>query len=136
MTKQATGYRHLEKLIKEFENMRTKSVHTNIIAKDWKKLAINGMPSLTRVCVWEMPFPVQAYTTGSPNTGATNESGFNTLPGGRRNAYFKDFQGFRGSAYFWASEARSAMGVSYNSTGYVHYSMSGTDGISVRCVKD
>jgi uncharacterized protein (TIGR02145 family) len=72
----------------------------------------------------------------SPNTGATNESGFNALPGGKRNAYYKDSQGFRSSAYFWASEAGSAMGVSYNSTGYVHYSMSGTDGISVRCVKD
>jgi uncharacterized protein (TIGR02145 family) len=72
----------------------------------------------------------------SPNTGATNESGFNALPGGKRNTYYKDYQYFRSSAYFWASEARSAMRVSYNSEDFIHESLSATDGISVRCIKD
>ena len=31
------------------------------------RLAIDHMPSLTKVCVWVMPFPVSAYTDGSPN---------------------------------------------------------------------
>ena len=34
---------------------------------------INGMPSLTKVCVWEVPFPVEAYITGSPNIYYTTD---------------------------------------------------------------
>lgn len=37
------------------------------------QLAINGMQSLTRVCVWKIPFPVEAYTTGSPNIYYTTD---------------------------------------------------------------
>jgi uncharacterized protein (TIGR02145 family) len=72
----------------------------------------------------------------SPNTGATNESGFNALPGGFRNAYYKDFQRFRISGHFWHSEPADAMRVTYSSEDVIHGSLSQNDGASVRCIKD
>lgn len=72
----------------------------------------------------------------TPNTGATNESGFNALPGGFRNAYYKDFQHFRSAGHFWHSESADAMRVTYSSEDVIHGSMSQNDGLSVRCVKD
>jgi uncharacterized protein (TIGR02145 family) len=36
----------------------------------------------------------------SPNAGATNETGFNALPGGYRNSYYNDFQMFRKGGYY------------------------------------
>lgn len=71
-----------------------------------------------------------------PNTGATDESGFNALPGGFRNAYYKDFQSFRGSGYFWHSKWSDAMRVDYSSEDVIHCTMSPHDGLSVRCVRD
>lgn len=71
-----------------------------------------------------------------PNTGATNESGFNALPGGFRNTYYKDFQRFRVSGHFWHSVSSDAMGVTYLTEDVIHGSMSQNDGLSVRCVRD
>jgi uncharacterized protein (TIGR02145 family) len=68
--------------------------------------------------------------------GATNESGFNGLPGGFRNAYYKDFQAFRSTGFFWSSQAGSAMGITYQSVDVTHGSMSMANGLSVRCIKD
>lgn len=72
----------------------------------------------------------------NPNTGATNESGFNALPGGFRNAYYKDFQRFRVSGHFWHSEPTDAMRVTYSSEDVIYDSMSRNDGLSVRCIRD
>lgn len=72
----------------------------------------------------------------SPNTGATNESGFNALPGGFRNAYYKDFQRFRVSGFFWFSGGSDAMRADYQWVDLIHTSLSQNDGASVRCVKD
>ena len=72
----------------------------------------------------------------NPNTGATNESGFNALPGGFRNAYYKDFQRFRVSGHFWHSKIPDAMRVTYESVDVIHGSMSQNDGLSVRCIRD
>jgi len=39
-------------------------------------LGLRGMPSLYKVCVWEMPFPpanVSVDTTGSPNVYFTTD---------------------------------------------------------------
>jgi len=72
----------------------------------------------------------------NPNTGATNESGFNALPGGFRNAYYKDFQRFRVSGHFWHSEPADAMRVTYLSEDVIHGSMSRNDGLSVRCIRN
>ena len=72
----------------------------------------------------------------APNTGATNESGFNALPGGFRNGYYKDFQHFRVSGHFWHSESPDAMRVTNLTEDVIHSSMSPNDGLSVRCVRD
>jgi uncharacterized protein (TIGR02145 family) len=39
----------------------------------------------------------------TPNTGATNSSGFTGLPGGYRNSSSGSFYGLGGSGYFWSS---------------------------------
>lgn len=71
-----------------------------------------------------------------PNTGATNESGFDALPGGFRNTYYKNFQRFRISGHFWHSNIPDAMRVTYQTTDVIHGSMGQNDGLSVRCIKD
>ena len=76
----------------------------------------------------------------SPNTGATNSSGFSALPGGYRNftVQFKDI-GFNGS--WWSSTEDDTSNVWYR---YLFYKNAGINrslsvknfGFSVRCVKD
>lgn len=77
----------------------------------------------------------------SPNTGATNESGFTALPGGNRFYGTGTFMDLQTDCYFWTSENQSSnfafllnlshinpiVTYSYN---YKNY------GYSVRCVKD
>jgi uncharacterized protein (TIGR02145 family) len=76
----------------------------------------------------------------SPNTGATNESGFSGLPDG-----FRDFNGgflqIGEYGYWWSSTEGGAEGAwgryldVYN--GNVNRSSSGKEkGLSVRCLKD
>ena len=75
----------------------------------------------------------------SPNTGATNESGFTALPGGHR--YHSDFYDLGGGSYwFSATEVTSdnaytrCLGNDYSS---VYRGTVGKDvGYSIRCVKD
>ncbi len=77
----------------------------------------------------------------SPNTAATNESGFSGLPGGDRNGSDGDF-GFVGTnGYWWSSSEFSATVVlgrrltytngTANQVGYFK-----PDGFSVRCLRD
>ncbi len=77
----------------------------------------------------------------SPNTGATNESGFSALPGGYRLSVYGKFSSMGNYAYFWTASAfdnggawsrslnthSSGIGRSYGSENY---------GFSVRCIKD
>lgn len=76
----------------------------------------------------------------SPNTGATNESGFTALPGGFRSVdgtcYFVVFNGF-----WWSSTESSATYawlrfVLYDYAGVVRDSGEKPAGFSVRCVRD
>ncbi len=76
----------------------------------------------------------------SPNTGATNESGFTALPCGQRDHYgtFYDLGTY---TYLWNSiecdEASSWSKCMNNSEGYVyHMSNNKKKGFSVRCIKD
>ena len=76
----------------------------------------------------------------SPNTGATNESGFKALPGGYRN-YDGDFNGIVSFGGWWSStEASSAYAwnraVSYAASSIYRYGSYFMNlGSSVRCVK-
>lgn len=76
----------------------------------------------------------------SPNTSATNEAGFNGLPGGFRNHYdeFK-YQGFFG--YFWSiSEFDNNLAYTkilyYNNAEIGGEKIEKTYGNSVRCIKE
>ncbi len=78
----------------------------------------------------------------SPNTGATNSSGFSGLPGGNRsNIGLYDFIGFGG--YWWTtaedfpgSVTAEARGLFANSIETAQISGSKNYGLSIRCIKD
>jgi uncharacterized protein (TIGR02145 family) len=77
----------------------------------------------------------------SPNTGATNSSGFTALPGGLRN-FFGDFHLMSNNGYWWCSSVLSGHGawnrrLNTNSSYIVRgYGNDRTLGFSVRCLKD
>ena len=77
----------------------------------------------------------------SPNTGATNESGFTALPGGSRFYYDGIYQNIGGLGYFWScSEGDSSYAwirlLSYNFSGIHRGNYNKRSGFSVRCVRD
>ena len=77
----------------------------------------------------------------SPNTGATNESGFTALPGGFRNYFNGSFDHLGSNGYFWSSSkegpnnawSRTLGWLNANVARYYDYK---DDGFSVRCLKD
>ena len=74
----------------------------------------------------------------SPNTDATNESGFTALPGGFRDG---GFIGMGINAQWWTSTETTPDYASYRWVAYDHGTLAGldykkTNGFSVRCVKD
>jgi len=77
----------------------------------------------------------------SPNTGATDESGFHALPGGLRYD-FGAFAGMGSVAWFWSStESYSDYAwireMTYNYAGVNSYDMGDkNNGMAIRCVKD
>ena len=76
----------------------------------------------------------------SPNTGATNSSGFTALPGGYRYS-LGSFHGVGDFGCFWfATEASDANAwnrcLYYNGAQVVRYNVSKKVGYTVRCVKD
>jgi uncharacterized protein (TIGR02145 family) len=76
----------------------------------------------------------------SPNTGATNSSGFTAFPGGARSDYGSYFDvGLYGN--WWSStedDSNNAWlrSLNYSSSGVVRYSTNKPYGFSVRCVRD
>ena len=77
----------------------------------------------------------------SPNTGATNESGFTALPGGARDYSDGTFYGLGDLAYFWSATeggASTAWGriLRYNYAAVYRGYGDKSSGLSVRCVKD
>lgn len=77
----------------------------------------------------------------SPNTGATNETGFTALPGGRRN-YGGSFSYVGNYGYWWSATESStgyawyrAMDYSYSSVSRA-YNLGNGLGFSVRCLRD
>ena len=76
----------------------------------------------------------------SPNTGATNESGFTAFPGGQRY-YYGEFLSIGLYGYWWASTVFSTNSAWHRFTGfsisYVYsYGNSDVFGFSVRCIRD
>lgn len=78
----------------------------------------------------------------SPNVGATNESGFNALPGGTRTSYNGNFQELKRTAYFWTSTSKYTTAASTIALGASNTSMlfgnlgNNLSGMSIRCIKD
>ena len=77
----------------------------------------------------------------SPNTGATNESGFTALPGGSRVYNDGIYQNMGGLGYFWSSSEDDSNYawtrlLSYNFSGIHRGNYNKMSGFSVRCVKD
>ncbi|MCF8347911.1 MAG: hypothetical protein K9G61_03780 [Bacteroidales bacterium] len=76
----------------------------------------------------------------SPNTGATNETGFTALPGGFR-FNFGAFNLFGSNGYWWSATEGNASNawfwyMGYDSSNVFKYSDYKEMGMSVRCVKD
>jgi uncharacterized protein (TIGR02145 family) len=76
----------------------------------------------------------------SPNTGASNETGFTALPGGFRSNN-GTFSYIRGGGLWWSSSEYSALNAWYSYVGVDNSNLNrftfGKDyGFSVRCVKD
>jgi uncharacterized protein (TIGR02145 family) len=78
----------------------------------------------------------------SPNTGATNETGFTALPGGYRSYSDGTFIGIKQNAYYWTSTAADSPVSNWGRLLYYYSNnvykgrYSWADGFSVRCVKD
>ncbi len=77
---------------------------------------------------------------GSPNTGATNETGFTALPGGNRTNN-GTFIFIGGSGAWWSASESSAArawyrGMASNYSGVYRYGYGKELGFSVRCVRD
>jgi len=76
----------------------------------------------------------------SPNTGATNESGFTGLPGGLRS--FIGYYGYIGLVgYWWSSAEGSTVNAWYRDMGFAKgtagsYNGDKRDGLSLRCLRD
>jgi len=71
----------------------------------------------------------------SPNTGATNSSGFTALPGGRRNDN-GDFEDLTSYAYFWSSPYAWYWILGYHFENVLGSNYYNTYGFSARCVHD
>ena len=82
-------------------------------------------------------------TTGweSPNTAATNESGFSGLPGGYRSYYTGPFYRVGTTGFWWSSSESSttdawARNLDYDSGSAGWFNCSKQFGLSVRCLRD
>jgi uncharacterized protein (TIGR02145 family) len=76
----------------------------------------------------------------TPNTDATNSSGFTGLPGGAR-AFDGAFYNFGDNGYWWSSSEFSTVVAYFRSLYYMgrsvnHYGTLKADGKSVRCLRD
>ena len=77
----------------------------------------------------------------SPNTGATNESGFSALPGGIHTSDYGAFQNIKNNGFWWTALEYSTIYtygryLSSSSAAINSFHFSKSEGFSVRCVKD
>jgi len=115
---------------------------------EWKELELFlGMdPSVVDNTAWRGTDQGNKLKTSgtshwtSPNTGATNSSGFSALPGGIRTVSGA-FELIYDRAYFWTASKSSPSGAFYRTLLYTHSNVGRATfvedyGMSVRCVKD
>jgi uncharacterized protein (TIGR02145 family) len=100
-----------------------------------------GIGNYSSIAGGKMKSPGTQYWA-SPNEGATNETGFSGLPGGGResNGVF-GYIGNRGT--WWSSEEGGGasntawiLDLLYQTSGASISYVNGSDGYSVRCIKD
>jgi uncharacterized protein (TIGR02145 family) len=72
----------------------------------------------------------------SPNTGATNESGFTSLPGGYRRFVDGVFFDIGGAGYWWSTSENNGIILWSESPVLTQLGTTSESGLSVRCVKD
>jgi len=83
----------------------------------------------------------------SPNTGATNETGFTALPGGYQSTYYGTFMNIGKSSIWWSTTEYSSNSMYPSTSAYyleLYYTLSSSNSIfsdkkfgqSVRCIKD
>ena len=77
----------------------------------------------------------------SPNTGATNESGFTAFPGGYRNNNNGNYNNIGSNGYFWSSSENNSNNawkrkLNYNNSEVNRNNNNKKNGFSVRCVRD
>lgn len=72
----------------------------------------------------------------TPNTGATNEVGFNAVGGGYRSNTDGAFAGLNESGWFWCADNISSFMLDYNSAQCLNDSFQPQQGRSVRLAKD
>ena len=99
---------------------------------DWLGTDEGGNMKVTPVC-GSLP------CWNTPNTGATNSSGFTALPGG--GSWAGSFYGAGNYAYWWSSTENSGTNawyrvLFYNNAQVYRLNDLKADGFSVRCVKD
>jgi len=81
------------------------------------------------------------YHWVSPNTDATNESGFTTLPAGLRDRHTGVFQYLTNYGYWWSSTENNSISaytraLSYNAANLTSHADDKSFGFAIRCVKD
>jgi len=77
----------------------------------------------------------------SPNTDASNESGFSALPGGVRNANTGDFAGSGTTGSWWSASQQNidkagVWGLTTMNGAIATYNLDKNTGLSLRCIKD
>jgi len=77
---------------------------------------------------------VGTWHWNSPNKGASNSSGFTALPGGFRPSRSGSFENLGKRGYWWTE--RGCKNLDYKNTAFDQRNDDGTDGFSVRCIKD
>ena len=104
------------------------------------------MKPVIKTSVIVILLPGIATNWESPNTGATNITGFTALPGGMIDAAggFGSYNGGMGTAGLWWSSAPPSDNtyptiILYSDTGafsFIEFALDGTPGLSVRCLMD
>jgi len=113
----------------------------NLCPEGWHVPTWDEWVELLSYVGWESGFgklkEAGTVNWASPNSDATNETGFTGLPGGSRGGGTGNYRNFRYSALFWSVQSSSFFPLYYYySTTAIYPSTGMKTGASVRCIKD